>query len=70
MVVEAYSSAEKVKNLESELAALKVSNVYAPTSLQLETARHEIAYLKARLDATQVKYESAEKEIECYIPQI
>ena len=26
--------------------------------------------MKARLDATQVKYESAEKEIEHYIPQI
>ena len=70
MAAEAYSSTEKVKNLESELAALKGSNVSASTSLQLETARHEIANLKARLDATQVKYESAEKEIERYIPQI
>ena len=26
--------------------------------------------LKTRLDAIQVKYESAENEIECYIPQI
>ena len=70
MAAEAYSSTEKVKNLESELAALKGSNVSAPTSLQLETARHEIANLKARLDATHVKYESAENEIERYIPQI
>ena len=70
MAAEAFSSTKKVKNLESELAALKGSNVSAPTSLQLETARHEIANLKARLDATQVKYESAEKEIERYIPQI
>ena len=56
--------------MESELAALKGSNISAPTSLQLETARQEIADLKARLDAIQVKYESAEKEIERYIPQI
>ena len=70
MAAEAYSSTEKVKNLESELAALKRSNASAPTSLQLETACHEIANLKARLDATQVKYESAEKEIARYIPQI
>ena len=56
--------------MESELAALKRSNASAPTSLQLETACHEIANLKARLDATQVKYESAEKEIARYIPQI
>ena len=70
MAAEAYSSTEKVKNLESELTALNGSNVSAPTSLQLETARHEVADLKARLDATQVKYESAEKEIERYVPQI
>ena len=70
MAAEAYSSTEKVKKLESELAALKRSNIAAPTSLQLETARQEITNLKARLDATQVKYESAEKEIERYIPQI
>ena len=70
MAAEAYSSAEKVKKLESELAALKGSNISAPTSMQLEIARQEITDLKARLDATQVKYESAEKEIECYIPQI
>ena len=38
MAAEAYSSAEKVKKLESELAALKGSNISAPTSLQLETA--------------------------------
>ena len=70
MAAEAYSSTEKVKKLESELAALKRSNISAPTSLQLETARQEITNLKARLDATQVKYESVEKEIERYIPQI
>ena len=35
----------------TELAALKGSNVFAPTSLPLETARQEIANLKARLDA-------------------
>ena len=33
MAAEAYSLAEKVKKLEYELAALKGSNIYAPTSL-------------------------------------
>ncbi|KAM1750961.1 hypothetical protein ACFX11_009134 [Malus domestica] len=70
MAVEAYSSAEEIKRLDSKLVALKGSNISAPTSLQLETARHEIVDLKTRLDAIQVKYESAEKEIGCYIPQI
>ncbi|KAM1680317.1 hypothetical protein ACFX2K_038008 [Malus domestica] len=70
MAAEAYSSAEKIKKLESELATLKESNTSAPTSLQLEAARQEIMNLKTRLDAIQVKYESAEKEIERYIPQI
>ena len=50
MAAEAYSLVEKVKSLESELAALKRSNVSAPTSLQLETARQEIANLRTRLD--------------------
>ena len=49
---------------------MKGSNISAPTSLQLETAHQEIVDLKTRLDAIQVKYESAEKEIRCYIPQI
>ena len=49
---------------------MKGSNISAPTSLQLETACQEIVDLKTRLDAIQVKYESANKEIECYIPQI
>ena len=53
-----------------ELVALKGSNIFAPTSLQLEAAHQEIMDLKTRLDAIQVKYESAEKEIGCYIPQI
>ncbi|KAM2358323.1 hypothetical protein ACFX1X_007166 [Malus domestica] len=70
VAVEAYSLAEKVKKLEYEFAALKGSNISAPTSLQLEAARQEIVDLKTRLDAIQIKYESAEKEIECYIPQI
>ena len=70
MAAEAYSLAEKLKKLESELAALKGSNISAPTSLQLDTARQEITDLKTRLDATQVKYESAEKEIERHIPQV
>ena len=68
MAAEAYS--EKIKMLESELVALKRSNVSAPTSLQLETARQEIIDLKSRLDVIQLKYESAEKEIGCHIPQI
>ncbi|CAN6708044.1 unnamed protein product [Malus baccata var. baccata] len=36
----------------------------------LEATHQEIMVLKIRLDAIQVKYESAEKEIEGYIPQI
>ena len=56
--------------MESELVVLKGSNISAPTSLQLETARQEIVDLKTRLDAIQVKYKNAEKEIECYIPHI
>ncbi|XP_050159357.1 uncharacterized protein LOC126632870 [Malus sylvestris] len=70
MAAEAYFSAEKIKKLESELVALKESTTSAPTSLQLEAARQEIMDLKTRLDAIQIKYESAEKEIERYIPQI
>ncbi|KAM2565055.1 hypothetical protein TB2_013289 [Malus domestica] len=54
----------------SELVALKGSHMSAPTSLQLETARQKIIDLKTRLDAIQVKHESAEKEIGCYIPHI
>ncbi|KAB2622766.1 hypothetical protein D8674_024948 [Pyrus ussuriensis x Pyrus communis] len=58
------------RQLESELVTLKGSNVPASTFLQLETARQEIVDLKTSLDAIQVKYESAEKEIGCYIPHI
>ncbi|KAM2576029.1 hypothetical protein TB2_007780 [Malus domestica] len=39
-------------------------------TVQLETARQKIVDLKTMLDTIQVKYESAENEIECYIPQI
>ena len=63
MVAETYSSAEKIKRLEYELVALKGFNISASTSLQLQTACQEIVDLKTRLDAIQVKYESAEKEI-------
>ena len=70
MAAEAYSSTYKVKKLEYDLAALKGSNISAFTSLQLETARQEIVDLKTRLDTIQVKYESSEKKIERYIPQI
>ena len=70
MAAEAYSSAEMIKRLESEFVALKGSNIFAPTSLQLKTAHKEIVDLKTRLDAIQVKYETIEKEIGCYIPQI
>ncbi|KAM1185201.1 hypothetical protein ACFX2G_014830 [Malus domestica] len=70
VAAEAYSSAEKVKKLESELPALKGCNISAPTFLQLETARQENMDLKTMLGTIQVKYESAENEIECYIPQI
>ena len=51
---------------DSQLVALKGSNISAPTSLQLETTRQEIIDLKTRLDAIQVKHESKENEIECY----
>ena len=68
VVVEAYSSTEKIKRLESELSTLKGSNISASTSLQLEIACQEIFDLKNRLDAIQVEYESADENIRCYIP--
>ena len=49
---------------------MKRSNIFAPTYLQLETVHQEIVDLKTRLEAIQVKYESAENEIGCYISQI
>ncbi|KAM2349303.1 hypothetical protein ACFX1X_012824 [Malus domestica] len=55
MADEAYSSVEKIKRLESELVALKGSNISAPTSLQLETAHQEIVDLKTRLDVIQAE---------------
>ncbi|KAM1094121.1 hypothetical protein ACFX2B_009042 [Malus domestica] len=70
VVTEAYSLVEKVKMLESKLAALKGSNISTHTFLQLEIAHQEIVDLKTRLDVIQVKYENAEKEIGYYIPQI
>ncbi|XP_068331464.1 uncharacterized protein [Pyrus communis] len=70
MAIEAYSSAKKIKKLESELVALRGSNISAPISLKLETARQEIVDLKTKLDAIQVKNENAENEIGYYIPQI
>ncbi|KAM0989655.1 hypothetical protein ACFX2A_013703 [Malus domestica] len=70
MATDAYSFAKKIKMLESELVTLKGSNIFALTSLQLETACQEIVDLKTRFDAIQVKYESVLKEIGCYIPQI
>ncbi|KAM2234747.1 hypothetical protein ACFXTI_012962 [Malus domestica] len=70
MAAEAYSSTDKIKELEFELIALKGSNISTPTSLQLETIRQKIVDLKTRLDTIQVRYESAEKEIGCYIPHI
>ncbi|KAM1240430.1 hypothetical protein ACFX2J_045749 [Malus domestica] len=56
--------------VDSKLFALNGSNISAPTSLQLETVRQKIVDLKTRVDAIQVKHESAENEIGCYIPQI
>ncbi|KAM2967836.1 hypothetical protein FF1_028052 [Malus domestica] len=53
MAAEAYSLTEKIKRLVSELVALKGFNISAPTSLQLETASHEIVDLNTRLDAIQ-----------------
>ncbi|KAM1218842.1 hypothetical protein ACFX2G_046991 [Malus domestica] len=73
MASERYSKAAKeMANtmVDSKLFALKGSNISAPTSLQLKTARQKIVDLKTRLDAIQVKHESAEKKIGCYIPQI
>ena len=70
MTTEAYSLTEEIKRLDSELVALKGSNISTLTSLQLETAYQEIVGLKTRLEEIQVKHESAEKEIRCYIPQI
>ncbi|KAM2908009.1 hypothetical protein COP2_047568 [Malus domestica] len=68
-----YSKAAKetANNMaDSELVALKGSNISAPTPLQLEIACQKIVDLKTRLDAIQVKHESAENEIGCYIPHI
>ncbi|TQE00430.1 hypothetical protein C1H46_013938 [Malus baccata] len=70
MAIEAYYSADKIKMLESEIVALKGYNISAPIFLQLEIACQDIVNLKTRLDVIQVKYESAEKEIGCHIPQI
>ncbi|KAM2382835.1 hypothetical protein ACFXTH_040461 [Malus domestica] len=70
MTFEAYFSVEEIKRLDSDLVALKGSNISAPISPQLEIARQDIVDLKTKLDAIQVKYESEEKEIRCYIPQI
>ncbi|KAM2967835.1 hypothetical protein FF1_028052 [Malus domestica] len=55
MAAEAYSLTEKIKRLVSELVALKGFNISAPTSLQLETASHEIVDLNTRLDAIQIQ---------------
>ncbi|KAM2504266.1 hypothetical protein PS1_038206 [Malus domestica] len=68
VIAEAYSSIKKIKRLESELVTLKGFNISAPTSLELEAARQEIVDLKIGLNGIQVKYESVEKKIECYIP--
>ncbi|KAM2127812.1 hypothetical protein ACFX1R_007674 [Malus domestica] len=70
MVAEAYSLADEIKRLDSKLVALKWSNIYTPTSLQLKTAHQDIVDLKTKLDVIQVKYKSAENEIGCYIPHI
>ncbi|KAM1801357.1 hypothetical protein ACFX11_032977 [Malus domestica] len=53
MAAEAYSSAKKIKRLESKLVILKGSSISAPTSQQLEITRQEIVDLKTRLDAIQ-----------------
>ncbi|KAM1309877.1 hypothetical protein ACFX2H_006508 [Malus domestica] len=54
MVAKAYSSADEIKRLDSELVALKGSNIYTSTSLQLKTAHQDIIDLKTKLDAIQV----------------
>ncbi|KAM1538063.1 hypothetical protein ACFX10_003018 [Malus domestica] len=70
MEAKAYSSTKKIKRLKSELVALKGFNISTPISLQLKTTCQKIIDLKTKLDAIQVTYESTEKEIGCYIPQI
>ena len=42
---------------------MKGSDVSAPTSLQLEIAHQEVAYLNAWLNATQTMLEAVEKEV-------
>ncbi|KAB2630819.1 S ribonuclease [Pyrus ussuriensis x Pyrus communis] len=63
LVAQLRSAAKKIENLESELIILKRSDVFAPTSLQLEIAHQEVSYLNARLSTTQVMLEAAKKEI-------
>ncbi|KAM2165541.1 hypothetical protein ACFX1R_039678 [Malus domestica] len=70
MATKAYSSTEEIKRLDSELVTVKGLNIFAPTSLYLETACQDIVDLKTKLNAIQVNFESAEKEIGCYVPQI
>ncbi|KAM2692734.1 hypothetical protein EV2_006993 [Malus domestica] len=53
VAAEAYSMVEKVKKLESELTALKGSNISTLTSVQLEIAPQKIMDLKTRLDVIQ-----------------
>ncbi|KAM1500021.1 hypothetical protein ACFX10_022632 [Malus domestica] len=56
---------------EDTKAAKEVARTVAAEAYSLlETARQEIVDLKIRLDVIQVKYESVNKEIKCYIPQI
>lgn len=57
-------AADKIKEVESELAFLKGYDVSTPTSQHLETARQEINDLKTQLDVNRGKYGITEKEIE------
>ncbi|XP_068315024.1 uncharacterized protein, partial [Pyrus communis] len=53
-----------------EIENMKNGTSFKVNGQRLEATHQEIFDLKTRLDAIQVKYESAENEIGCYIPQI
>ncbi|KAB2604951.1 S ribonuclease [Pyrus ussuriensis x Pyrus communis] len=70
LVAQLRSAVEKIKKFEYELTILKASDVFAPTSLQLEIVRKEAVHLNTRLGATQAMLEAVEKEISCVSPVV
>ena len=64
------SAAKKIEKLESELAVLKGPDVFAPTSVQLETANQEVVHLKAKLSTTQAMLEVVGKEVRRVSPVV